>query len=725
MISLGWWPPVAPAEALPASMWALCEPLPYSPAAAPEPADAQSLPTEIIADHGEALGSRIFTLRGGVSIHRGGQRIEAQDAWYDSETEQAKVEGGVSLQRGSLIVEGSQAEFDLAGERGFIQGPRFFLLDRHARGDAESIRFENRDVSRLRRATFTTCNPGDHDWYLKARNVKLDRASGMGTATHATLSFQRVPLLYFPYLTFPIDDRRKSGLLVPSFGSSDASGFEASVPIYWNIAPAYDATITPRFIEERGTQLRNEFRYLTPRSYGELNLEYLPDDDLYHEDRKFSALRHATAFAPEWRAEIDASYVSDSAYFEDLENSLSLSSITHLERRADLTYVSDDAMFLGRVQGFQTVDETIPGPSRPYQRLPQLLLVTSPLPQAGGSELAFHTELVNFTRDDSVTGTRIDLAPRVSLPYETLALYVRPEVTLRHTRYLLDEQSAGAADEATRSLPIVSIDSGVFLERDTRWRSTAYLQTLEPRIYYLYIPERDQAALPLFDTGVRDFTFPELFRDNRFTGADRVGDANQFSLAVTTRYIDGISGTERWRAAIGQIIYLDDRDVTLSAIAPETRDTSDVVAELSASPSPSWTTRADWQWNNEARRTERGTFAVQYHPTTDRVLNASYRFRETTLEQTDLSFLWPLHRRWRAIGRWNYSILDQRTLESLGGLEYESCCWRLSVVGRSHVNDTRGSTNRSIFVELELKGLTSVGRRVEDLLENGILGYSR
>lgn len=717
------WAAPAHTEELPAATWVLCDSMPVAGVAADPTVDEDTLATEVMADQGEARESRIFTMRGNVAIRRGNQLIEADNAHYQSDTELAEVQGNVRVDYGALVVQGSQASFDLAGERGTVADPAFFLLDRHARGAAESIRFESRDVLRLRRAMFTTCDPGDDDWYLKARDVKLNRATGMGTATHATLSFKRVPFLYFPYMTFPIDERRKSGFLVPSFGTSEESGFEASVPFYWNIAPAYDATITPRFIEKRGTQMRNEFRYMTSGSYGELNLEYLPDDELYHEDRKFSALRHTSSFSPEWRAEIDASYASDAEYFEDLENSLSLSSITHLERRADLTHISDDAMFLGRLQGFQTIDEAIPGPSRPYQRLPQLLFATGPVAQPGGSEVAFHSELVHFTRDDSVTGTRIDVAPRIGLPYETLATYLRPELTLRHTRYQLDDQITNP-DEPARTIPMLSVDSGVFLERDMRWRGTGYLQTLEPRLYYLYVPERDQAALPIFDTSVRDFTFPELFRDNRFTGADRVGDANQLSIAVTTRYINSASGNEQLRAALGQIVYFDERDVTLSGVT-ETRDTSDAVAEIVFMPSQRWTTRADWQWNNDLRRTERGTFTVQYHPATDKVLNASYRFRETLLEQTDLSFLWPLHRRWRAIGRWNYSILDERTLESLSGLEYESCCWRLSLVGRSYVNDTRGSTNRSIFVELELKGLTSVGRRVESLLENGILGYTR
>lgn len=715
----------AQAGALPASTWGLCESVTASSAGTAHPASEDLLATELTADHGEVRNSNIFSLQGNVSIRRGSQLIEADEGYYESDAEQAQVQGNVRLQRDGLVIEGSKADFDLAGEHGYIENPAFFLTDRHARGSAESIRFESREVLRLSHATYTTCDPGDDDWYLKSRNVRLDREHGFGTATHATLSFQGVPFLYFPYITFPIDDRRKSGVLVPSFGTSNESGTEISIPYYWNIAPDYDATITPRLISRRGTQARSEFRYLTGGSYGELNLEYLPDDTLFGDDRQLAALRHTTTFSPAWRGDIDASYVSDGEYFQDLENSLSLASITHLERRADLSYTGDDAMFLGRLQGFQTVDETIPATSRPYQRLPQLLFATSPLPQGGGTEMAFHSELAHFERADSVTGSRVDIAPRISLPVETIAAYLLPELTLRYTQYQLDAQVPGVVDEPHRGIPIISVDSGVFFERDTRWQSADYLQTLEPRLYYLYVPERDQSALPLFDTGARDFGYSELFRDNRYTGADRVGDANQLSMGLTTRYIENASGNERLRASIGQIVYFDDREVTLSAGTPETRSTSDLVAEIVANPTSSWTTRADWQWNHEADRTEKGTFSLQYHPTTGRVINMSYRFRETALEQTDLSLLWPLHRRWRAVGRWNYSMLDQRTLESLAGLEYESCCWRLSMVGRSYINDPTGASNRSLFVELELKGLTSVGNRVEGLLENGILGYSR
>ncbi len=705
--------------------WTLCH-IQYAPPerflALPEP--EQPGATLLSAKNARILDQTLLVLREDVEVIRDGQLLRADRAAYDRERDELRAEGNVSFLREGISLDGDRGEMQLDANQGHLENARFLIYERHARGQAEMAIIEDRNRTLLSRMSYTTCDPGRDDWLLKASAVRLDQATGTGTARHVTVLFKGVPFLYSPYLSFPIDDRRKSGLLSPTLRDSSKNGFDFALPYYLNLAPRFDATLTPRIVTKRGGMLESEFRYLNPKSRGQIETTYLPDDDLAARDRYLLHYRHAARPSDRLSLDIDFNRASDSEYFRDLGNSLSIASITHLEQRALLGYQANNWMASARLQAYQTIDDTIANNQRPYRQLPVLLFRTLRPEFSSRLNPRFVTSYVNFDHDDRLpTGGRLDLQPGITLPFYSIAAYAQPTLTLRHTAYHLDETGPLIAESAPRrTLPVFSFDTGLFLERDARWGSQAMLQTLEPRLYYLYIPYRDQSGLPRFDSGIPDFNFTQLFRDNRFNGSDRVGDANQLSIAVTTRFLDAVNARQRAQFGIGRIVYFQDREVTLNGVT-ETAAVSDIVAEGTANLTPSLSFRLDTRLSEDTGKFDKGGVWLQYRPLPRSIFNVSYRYRDNSLEQTDVSILWPLGPRWHLIARHNYSLRDERILETLAGLEYQSCCWRLRVVSRRFVDDDLGNTDRSIYVQFDLKGLTSIGTGLESLLEHGILGY--
>jgi len=687
--------------------------------------------TVITADEGRAIGQETYEMSGGVEFLRGNQLLRSESARYYKSEERLEASEGIFFATPDATFEGDSGSINLGDSSGNIGNARFQMRDKHARGDAEKIIFESQDVTILKDTTYTTCDPGREDWLLRSDKVRLDRATGVGSARHAVLSFMHVPFFYLPYISFPIDDRRKSGVLPPAYRSSDSSGSDFSIPYYLNLAPQRDATLTPRFLEKRGTMLGSEFRFMTERHYGELNLDYLSNDRVFGKERGQAKYQHEGRFTPHLTTNLDLNYASDADYFSELSNSLSLSSTTHLARTADLNYSGDLWQSRLRLQSYQTLNESIPEASRPYQRLPQITF-SSLIPRKD-NQIHYHLsgEYVYFDRTDRLTGSRLDLQPQVSLPLTTAASYLTPTLKLQNTTYSLNNQSDGVDSRFNRTVPLLSLDAGLFFERDSVVASRQYLHTLEPRLFYLYAPYRDQAALPLFDSGAPDFNFGRLFATNRFSGVDRVGDTSQLTTALTTRMIEKNSGKERFNASIGQILYLKDRKVGLNGDVIDRTNESDIVAKSSAYLRNDVVLDADYQWDVEADDTARGALQVRYKPSSRRIFNIGYRYRNATQEQLDVSMLWPLPftSRWHFVGRWTQSLLDEQTIESFSGLEYESCCWKVHVVAHRFISqDLANQTGldpyeRSLFVQLELKGMGKLGKTVDELLENGILDY--
>jgi len=716
--------------------WSTCPPVNRSAKVDVTAAERSNSEIKLSADNAALIKDGISTFKGNVEIMRADQRLLADTVDYNREKESAVAKGNVSLEDNNIAIRGDALLLDLKNDKSTVTNAKFDLYDKHGRGTAEKLKRDGiKNTTRLKNTTYTTCPTGNNDWQLNADKIKLNHDDGVGTATNVSVNFMGIPFFYSPVLTFPIDDRRKSGFLTPSFGNSEESGTEFSIPYYWNIAANRDATITPRILSKRGFQLGGEYRYLSKISEGKVSAEYLPSDNEYDdEDRYLFSYQNTSTFTPRFRVSANINAVSDQDYFEDLGSNIKLSSITHLERRLDASYAGDFWNVTGRLQGYQTIDDSIASAGRPYERLPQVIFNAKLPDQHFGLDYALRAEAVHFNREDSVTGSRFDIEPSISLPLRNSYGFITPKIGLRYTKYDLDNTLAGTDSSPDRSVPIFSIDSGLFFERDTSFGGQAITQTLEPRLYYLNIPERSQDNLivdesgrdVVFDSGLFDFSFDQLFRENRFSGADRVGDANQLTAAVTTRFIEQASGIERASASIGQIFYFDDREVTLPNRLVDTDNNSDIVAEASARFTKNLSARAGIQWDPNENQTNKGVASLRYQSDDNHIINLAYRQRRDLLEQTDLSINWPLSKQWNAVARWNYSLQRERTIDSFAGLEYENCCWIVRVVGREYINDLeQEDENFSLLLQLELKGLTSFGDRIKKFLGRGILGYDR
>ena len=424
--------------------------------------------------------------------------------------------------------------------------------------------------------------------------------------------------------------------------------------------------------------------------------------------------------------------MSDRDYFGDLGDSLEVSSTTHLTQRVYgyncrdnplLNQSGGSSCISGLLESYQTVDASIPGTSRPYQRLPSLVLQSSSPEHNRRFNLGYFAEFVNFDRKDSVTGTRIDLNPYVTFPIRSAGWYLTPKARLRYTTNSLDGVAAGNEDSPYRLLPSFNVDSGMFFEKSLELFRHSYTHTIEPRIYYLAVPFDDQRDLPIFDTGEFTFNFAQLFREDRFSGADRMSDANQLTLALTNRLVQPTTGREILRASIGQIVYFRHRSVTTAVEGiNDTRSTSDLVAELATQFGPV-TVKAGTQWNSREAQSDKNVVTIRYKPDSERVLNLSYRFIRSTVEQTDASFRWPWDHHTSLVGRLNYSLSDNQVLETFGGVEYESCCWAVRAVGRRFLSNELGAYNNGVMLQFELKGLAGIGQKAEAFLERSIPGY--
>ncbi len=720
--------------------WAQCEAdelaadiVPATPNAPPP----DQRPIQADAERAESSPTQ-SVLEGNASLSRGDQRLRADRITLDRATHRARTEGQFTYGDPRQALRGQQAEVDLNAETGWFEDVDYFLPERNAQGRAGSVRVDQgRGKTRLEDATYSTCRRGREMWELRAHEINLNEATGRGTARNLVLAFRDTPVFYFPWLSFPITDERQSGFLFPRQGYTSETGFDLTVPYYWNIAPNYDMTITPRLMTGRGVLLGAEFRYLNPNRQGKIDVEYIPDDRRYGGARGSFNLTDRAAPLPDFYTDLRYEYVSDDRYIWDLSNNLNFLTPNYLERHLDARYFGDGWQALARVQSFQILNTSLFSlTGNPYQRLPQLRFAGAWPPGAGGLSYQLHGEMVNFQQSDAVTGLRLDLWPTVGWTLERPWGYVKPQAGFRYTGYQLDNTAPDASDAPARSTPVASLDSGLVFERPLQidWPGVSSgTQTLEPRLFYLYVPYRDQDDIPLFDSSQMDRDYDWLFRRNRFTGADRMGDANQLTAALTTRLIDGPSGRERLRASIGQIQYFEDRRVTLEPDAPpETWDTSGLITQGLLNLSSRWAVQGAVQLEPASSTIQRTAFDLRYYANFRQLVNVSYlldRYQPDLslgdqIHSLDVSLLWPLAAQWRVLARWNQALNVDRNLETLAGLEYEDCCWAVRTVARQYRNTPQETDAQTAFyVELELKGLSRVGNNLENLLRNSISGY--
>jgi len=708
----------------PISAWAVCPPQPGRDFNLKLQGDPKLSPTHLSGDLAERGADGALVLIGNAEAQRGAQRLRAERITYDEATGISTAEGQVRYDQPSLRILGSHGTLWMDEDRGEMYNTRFWFYDRHGRGEAKKTWLMEPGVTKYRSASYTTCPQDSNTWMVRGSKVTIDENVGAGTVRNARLAIKGVPVLYSPYLSFPIDDRRKTGFLTPSIGSSDNSGLEIRTPFYINIAPNYDATITPRYLEDRGTQLITDFRYLRPNQEGKISVEYLNSDDITGDNRSRITLKDKSRFGPNLTTGISYDRVSDKKYLQDLGDSLSLASVSFLKRGANLEYTTSWWQLGAQVDDYQTLDQTIAESSRPYQLLPRVTFRPTPPLRPLGLESALNSELVRFDASQRVTADRVDLWPELSRPLRRSAFEITPKAGVRYTTYKLDKQGPGVSNSLSRTTPFFSLDNTVFFERSLELGGSSYTQTLEPRMFYLYVKGSNQDDIPQFDASQPTFSYRELFEVNRFNGADRMGDANQLALAVTTRFLDPDTGAEKLRASVGELFYFANRNVTLDNSAPQEENRSDIAGEMELALSRSWTGKADMVWNPRDTVTERANARIQYHPGFRKIANLSYRYIKGSQNQIDASILWPLSPSWHAIGRWYYDISDSQKLETLAGFEYDSCCWGLRFVTRDYIDDASKKNNRIYMAQIVLKGLAGFGSNIESLLQNGILGYS-
>ncbi len=703
-------------------------------------------------DNGEAV------LEGQVRLQQPGRLVEADSGYLTQDRDYARFDGNIRLAEPGLLLTGDQGVINVNSSAGQLLSSEFVSSAMHAHGRAERIRRFSDGVMRIDQGIYTTCAPAKRSWSFVARNIELDPNTGIGKVYGAKLRINDVSVLYTPYFRFPIDDRRQTGLLPPHFGTSTNGGFVYAQPIYLNLAPNYDATLTPALYTQRGTLLQGQLRYLTEHlGQGEIRGSILPSDKQTGEDRKSGRLRHDVRWADGWSARTDLNYVSDPYYLTDLGSGLEIANQTYQERVGDVQYDHDNWHVLARAQGFQTLDPSLSDGDKPYTRLPQLLLATDPS-RLPGWQKQLRAEVTNFQRtiDDGslpeVNGVRLRLDPQLRYDYNQAWGFIRPGIKLSHLQYALTGSGTNSnTNSPSFTLPTLSLDSGLYFERVNNNGNSL---TLEPRALYLYSPYRDQSALPVFDTATRTFSYDQLFRDTRFSGNDRIDDAHQLSLGVTTRHLDS-NGFEQLQASLGQIYYFRDRLVTLplscsgsSSVAcstgtpglPGVAASSDFAGNVTLRASEEASVYGDFLLNPEDSKLTQYSVGASYLPqNAGRVYNAGYRFRrddptigQKQVSQTQLSFVQPFGVSWKAIGLWQYDLLAKESQETLFGVSYESCCWQVRVFKRNYIAVTntvqQANTDRNtstFFIEVTLKGLAGIGSRVDALLERNVIGYSQ
>jgi LPS-assembly protein len=631
-------------------------------------------------------------------------------------------------------------------------------VHRSARGAAREMRLSPQGRISLERVTFTTCPVNDQSWVLRAARITLDTRKRVGTGRDARIDFKGVPILYLPWVSFPLGNVRKSGFLFPTIGNTSRGGAQISVPWYWNIAPNADFTFQPTEYSRRGADIGGDLRYLTARQSGELEWDYLPNDAVYHASRSEVRLLNVTRLPDHFRLTLAGQNVSDTQYFEDFSTGPEGTSTAFLDRRAVLSYRDLHWDFEGMAQQFQTIDSTLPLDQRPYARVPDLTLSADY--GWGPGDLVrygFRSEVVDFRRSTGVTGWRLDLYPSTSLNIVGAGYFFRPSIAWRATQYQLSNAAPGEESSPSRTLPIASVDTGLQLERDAGSHDQRTI-TLEPRVMYLYVPYREQTDLPVFDTAVPDLDPVELFRTNRYVGADRVGDANQVSMGVTTRLLNSLDGRQYLTATLGQEFYFATPRVTLPGELPRTDKRSDLVAQLALTAFQHWSADAALQWNPQTSQTQRALVQVQYRPGPEQVINVGYRyergiFEEAALiaglppgqtilcgtpvtpscnvEQVEVSGAWPIGRSWSIFARGVYSLADHGALERFAGFEYRACCWSVRLGARRYVGARpttslarTGPQDTGIWLQLELTGLASVGSASDASLAEAIPGYT-
>lgn len=671
-------------------------------------------------------------LHGDVTLQYGPYQARSDEAVLDQNSDTGSLTGLIRIESDDVYVEGRDATVNLETGAASVKAAAFNLKESGLRGQASEVNRPSETELTVRDGFFTTCQPGDNSWSFAVSEVNLDQESGFGTARHARFQVKDVPVLYVPWFTFPIDDRRKTGFLYPATGSSNTGhGMYLSTPYYFNIAPHMDATLTPSFINERGLHNALEFRHLSPWTHSTLAASYIQKDEYFVGEQRnegkqtdgerwglsVDQLIALESVVKGWSGQINYEAVSDNDYLDDLRLGLHVESDSVLSREFASTVVRDDWMLSFQVQAPRSLDDELLPEDLPYQRLPELGLRHishwAGLSYEWDSRYSyFYRDQSDLVQDDKAIGSRFLHRFQVSLPLRERWGYVEPGVTLDQRDYLLQDFSG--PPHLSSSVPFGELDSGLYFDRALAVAEQNYRLSLEPRAYYVYVPRKDQDELPDFDTGYAGFQFEQLFSSRRFTGGDRVADQSRMSLGLTHRWYSREFARELFRLSLAQVSWFKQTQTSLDdQLLPQ--EDRQYAADLFFPVREYLAFNSAYLWNENWSKTEESLHSASYHSTDYRyVLNLGYRYvadsaaLEEGHEQSDTSFIAPLNEAFSVLGRWRFDLENNRTIGTLAGLEYRSCCWRMQLLGQSYLDEDSDISHAMLF-RFQLVGLGGFG----------------
>lgn len=714
------------------------------PADIPATSDIRARATE-----SELQGDEVY-LRGGVAVDQGYRQLRGEDAYFDRAVREGTVSGGITLREPGILLRGQEARYSADTGEARIRDSEFVLHEQHLHGSAGQLRRDGEGMLFIEDGSMSYCAPDDVEWAIRANSIKLDLEEGVGTATGAKLDLGGVPVLYIPWIRFPLDDRRRSGLLWPDISSDTNGGLDLAVPIYLNLAPNYDLLYTPRLIQDRGLNHEAEARYFSRKTgYWSVGGAYMPNDDRLQRDRPqesgdnrwLAKVEHNGLFEQRWRSRVDYSKVSDVDYFKDLDTSnLDTKRKTNLLQLGSIDYLGEDWLVSMEFQQFQTLADDI---IEDYKKLPQITASYRGENTPFEVDPIFLTQYSYFDSDsERVTGQRLYVEGGATLPMLWQYAFLKPTAKYRYLEYELNDRGLLGSDSPSAGSAMLSVDSGLYFERTTRAAGRDLLQTLEPRAYYLISEYDDQSTQPDFDSAELTFSYNQLFRETRFSGRDRLDDANQISLGLTTRYISAEDGREYLNASLGQIFYLRDRRVRLDP-RDEVLDqtSSEMAADLNFFPNKRLSLRNSLVWDPDSGDMNAGSLHASYQREDRAVFNVGYSYRrpvtlvdrDTVTEQAHLSAYYPINDRWSAFAAINFSVEGSTSVEDMFGIEYDSCCWRVRLLHLRYIDTVPGQNpdfsdpdlerEYSTQVQVVLKGMGGFGNRVTHLLQDMIRGF--
>lgn len=728
----------------PASPYSQLDWFPYAPGTAPgicagryiEPASSSSdedidildQPIIINAEQGSSSLGQDTQLEGSVDIAQGNRRLQSESATYDQLTGTLELKGGASYREPGMLLRGESAVANTNTLVTTLTGAQYVMHESQIRGDVERITRRQDASILIENGSYTVCPPGDEAWKLEASEIILDKSTGFGLAKHAALRVADVPILYLPYFYFPIDDKRHTGFLYPGIKLSNDDGTNIRTPYYINISPEMDDTIVPSYIEKRGFLLENEFRYMSRHTHNTLTTAFLPDDNRTNENRWLFSFVQPGKWSDKLTSKINYIHVSDEDYLDDLSTLADYDGDSHLHRTGQLTYTEDLWQADLLLQGYQTVDD---GTERPYQRLPEITFSGDTDNNERIMNAALISQLSNFYRSnngltgiDRANGTRLHLEPEVYANFIKPWGYIKPSAKLWYSHYNLHDEVDIESNPST-SVPIMSIDSGLLFERETQFVGTTYKQTLEPRLFALYVPYEEQSGIPDFDTTEYNFNYQSLFRENRYSGFDHIGDTKQVSLGLTSRLFTDL-GRETLRASVGQAYFYSDRKVTLDD--DETNfsngDSSDIATSINWRANTRLNLSFDANFDHSAFRNTENNLSVRYRADESRIFNMNYRYAEDVRDQSTFGYMWPIDKNWSTLGVWQYDWLNKNDVDLAFGVEYESCCWQTRVIVRNWLKDN-DEKDTALYVQFVLKGLGNLGSNGGSGLLEKITGFKQ